>query len=108
MLKGTIIENSLSDKSILQKVRVERTWQDGDWILHDVQIDEKDVLELSKYLAEGPWYIHLWQPDQDKVLVVFKDKLFTINYSDKSTWAEAVGHGKLLGIPPEQLDFLIR
>ena len=34
MLKGTIIENSLQDKSLLKKVKITRTWKSGDWIFH--------------------------------------------------------------------------
>jgi hypothetical protein len=40
MFKGTIIENSLKDKSILNRVQIEKTWQDDDWILHDVLVEE--------------------------------------------------------------------
>lgn len=107
MFKGTIIENSLSDKSILEKVQVQKTYQSGSWTLHDVLVDENKVSELSKYLADGPWYIHLWEPGKDDVKVVFKDKIFDIKFSDKSTWAEAVAYGKTIGIPDEQLDFPI-
>ncbi len=107
MLKGTIIENSLKDSSILQSLKIERTWQDGSWTLHNVLIDEETALKIGGYLADGPWYIHFWQTGDDKVLVVFKDKYFWIKYSDKSTWAEAIAHGKSVGIPEEQLDFLI-
>ncbi|MEK9148026.1 MAG: hypothetical protein AAB650_01175 [Patescibacteria group bacterium] len=107
MFKGTIVENSLRDKSILDTVKIEKTYQSGDWILHDVFVSEEQILELSKYLGDGPWYIHLWQPGKDDVRVVFKDKVFTIKFSDKSTWADAVAYGKSIGIPEEQLDFPI-
>lgn len=40
-------------------------------------------------------------------MVVFKDKTFEIDYDDKETWKEAVDYGLSLGIPAEQLDFLI-
>jgi hypothetical protein len=106
-LKGTIIENSLSDKSILKDIQITKTWQDDDWILHSVLIDERAIPELSKILNPGPWYIHFWEPGQDDVTVVFKDKIFKIKYSDKNTWIDAVTYGKSLGIPEEQLDFLI-
>src|ERR1035437_9764025 len=88
MFKGTIIENSLNDKSILDKIQIIKTYQDNDWILHDVYIDEKQIPELSKYLADGPWYIHLWKTGLDEVKIVFKEKVFTIKSSDKSTWTD--------------------
>lgn len=107
MLTGTIVENSLSDKSILSRVRVIKTYPLGDWTLHDIEVEDDKVAELAKYLADGPWYIHLWQPGSDDVTVVFKNKIFHIKHSDKSTWAETISYGQSLGIPAEQLDFPI-
>lgn len=107
MYKGTIIENSLSDKNILSKVKIQNTRHADDWILHDVLAEEASISELSKSLADGPWYIHLWKPGKDDVKVIFKNKIFDIKFSDKSTWTDAVGYGKSIGIPDEQLDFPI-
>lgn len=107
MYKGTIVENSLIDKKILEKVKIEKSYQSGDWALDDVLVDESQILELAKSLADGPWYIHLWQPGKDEVKVIFKNRVFDIKFSDKSTWAEAVAYGKSIGIPDEQLDFPI-
>lgn len=105
MYKGTIIENSLQDKSILTKIQVQATRQAGDWILHNVFVEEAQIQQLSECLAEGPWYIHLWEIGKDDVKVIFKDRIFDIKFSDKSTWTDAVTYGKSIGIPEEQLDF---
>ncbi|MGB8816163.1 MAG: hypothetical protein WCC74_02980 [Minisyncoccia bacterium] len=78
-----------------------------DWVLDSIQIEENKIPELSKTLADGPWYIHLWEPGKDDVTVIFKNKVFNLKFSDKSTWTEAVDYGKSLGIPAEQLDFPI-
>jgi hypothetical protein len=107
MYKGTIIENSLSDKSILTKVKIEKTYQSDDWILHDIFLDAEQIPQLSKYIADGPWYIHLWEHGKDDVKIVFKEKIFEIKFSDKTTWGEAITYGKSIGIPEEQLDFVI-
>lgn len=107
MYKGTIIESSLSNKDILNKVKINKTWQDGDWTLHSVLLDEDQIAELSRSLDNGPWYIHIWQQGKDDVKVIYKEKVFDIKFSDKSTWADATNHGKSLGIPEEQLDFPI-
>jgi len=48
MYKGTIVENSLADKSILDKVKITKTWQDDDWTLHDVSVEENQLEELGK------------------------------------------------------------
>ena len=49
--------------------------------------------------------MHFWK-DRD-VIAIFKDKKFEFNYDDKSTWKDVVNYGLSLGIPKEQLDFLI-
>lgn len=107
MLAGTIIENSLADTSILDQVEITKTWQAGSWILHKVKISEELARDFGKFLAEGPWYVHFWAEDKDAVLVVFRDKTFNINASDKATWVDAITQGISLGIPKEQLDFII-
>ena len=107
MLKGTIIENSLSDKSILGKLKILETREVGDWVLHDVLVEEAEAPELAKYLSTGPWYIHLWTSGEDEFVVLFKDRMFRVKQSDKSTWQDAIAYGKSIGIPQEQLDFPI-
>lgn len=107
MYKGTIIENSLSDKSILNQLKIVKTWQSDDWILHNVLLSREQIIDLPKYLTDGPWYIHLWEQGKDEIYVVFKDKIFTIKSSDKSTWFDVISYGKSIGIPEEQLNFPI-
>lgn len=107
MYNGTIIENSLANKEILNKVRIKKHYQSGDWILNDVYLDKSFIQELSQNLNDGPWYIHVWKPGSDDVRVIFKNKIFDIKYSDKSSWSEAIEYGKSIGIPEEQLDFPI-
>lgn len=107
MFKGTVIENSLSNKEILKKLRISKTWQTDDWTLHNVLLDEDQIPELSRSLDNGPWYIHIWYQGKDEVKVIYKDKIFDIKFSDKTTWVDAVEYGKTLGIPEEQLDFPI-
>lgn len=103
MFKGTIIENSLQDKKILDEVSVLKSYRLDDWALHDVELEENKIPELSYSLAEGPWYIHVWKGDS--IIVIFKNKTFRINAFDKMTWNEAIAYGKSIGIPEEQLDF---
>lgn len=107
MYKATIIENSLSNKGILKKLDITKTWKSGDWILRNVLLNNEQIEELSQFIEEGPWYIHAWEEGKDDVKVIFRDKLFDIKYSDKSTWADAIEYGLSLGIPKEQLDFRI-
>ena len=107
IMKGIIIENSLADKSIITDAEIIRTWEDRSWKLREVKVSKEWAENFGKYLNDGPWYVHFWEPESDDVLIVFKNKNFTIKHSDKSTWAEAIEYGKSIGIPEEQLDFLI-
>jgi hypothetical protein len=106
--KGVIVEQSLSDKGVLKNINIKKTYQSGDWTLNNVLVSAKQIPELSKYLADGPWYIHLWKPSTDDIKVVFKNKVFDIRLSDKSTWGPAVAYGRSIGIPLEQLDFKVK
>ena len=106
MYKGTILENSLENKTILNKIKIIKTWQDGDWILHNVLVEEGQMQELVKFISDGPWYMHFWIPGKDQIKVVYKNKIFDIKSSDKSTWRESVEYGKSIGVPEEQLDFI--
>lgn len=107
MLQGTIVENSLINPDVLKDLTILKSWPDGSWNLHQVQLNRKQAIKLADHLANGPWYMHFWEPGKDEVLVIFKNKTFDIKHSDKSTWSEAVAYGKSIGVPEEQLDFLI-
>ena len=107
MLQGTIVENSLRDAAVLKDLKILKSWEEGTWRLHEAQVNREEALGLAKHLADGPWYMHFWQPGKDDILVVFKDKIFDIKHSDKSTWQEAIAHGQSIGIPEPQLDFVI-
>ena len=97
----------MSDKSILDRVKIEKTYQSDDWTLDDIFIAEHQIVEFPKYIDNGPWYVHFWKPGADNVRVVFKNRIFNIKFSDKSTWTDAVAYGKSIGIPEEQLVFTI-
>lgn len=66
---------------------------------------EENIKRLANYLKPEKWYAHFWKGDN--VIAIFPNKVFRFKYSDKSTWKEAVEYGKSIGIPEEQLDFLI-
>ena len=106
MYKGVIVEQSLTDTAILSNLDVQnRNVIDAqNWIETTVFVTEEQIERLSSFLREG-WYMHFWSGRSVKVL--FKNKVFEINYYDKSTWNSAVEYGKSLGIPAEQLDFPI-
>ena len=49
--------------------------------------------------------MHFW--NEREIIAVFKDKTFTFNSDDKPSRINAVNYGISLGIPEEQLDFII-
>ena len=110
--KGTIIQESLIDNRILNefevisfKVTKEKNPADR-WHLFTVKATKKQIEKLSKFLKPEKWYAHFWQ--EDDIIAIYPNKVFRFKHSDKSTWKEAVEYGKSLGIPKEQLDFLIK
>jgi hypothetical protein len=107
MYKGIIVENSLNDTSVLDNLKVEKSWVDGSWKLHSVFISENQILKLSQSLKDGPWYTHFWIPRKTSIKVVFRNKVFEIDSQDKTTWENVIAYGQSLNIPKEQLDFPI-
>ncbi|MEI6296864.1 MAG: hypothetical protein WCO84_04440 [bacterium] len=109
--RGTIIEESLSDNRVLNNVEItslkiseEENPQDR-WHLYTVSVSREDIEKLSCFIKAGKWYMHFWKDRE--IIAVFKDKVFDFNYDNKDSWKNAVDHGLSLGIPREQLDFII-
>lgn len=111
--KGTIIKESLVDESILSTLEVVREYTEEDqddtedkWHFYTVLVSKNDISTIQPYLKrEGGWYIHFWKGNN--VIVIFRDKTFEIDSIDKSTWKDAIDYGLSVGVPIEQLDFLI-
>ena len=108
--KGCIVEESLDDNRVLNNLKVvkiritDEEKPEDRWHIYDSLLSEDKIDDLHKHLRQG-WYMHFWQ-DRD-VIVLFKDKKFKLNYDDKSTWKSAVEYGLSIGIPKEQLDFVL-
>lgn len=108
---GTIVEESLKDNRFInelniQGVRISSAERPEDrWHLYKVSIDETQISSLAQELKPEKWYMHFWH--NDHIIAVFPNKIFQFLYSDRSTWNEAIEHGKSLGIPEEQLDFIV-
>lgn len=52
--------------------------------------------------------MNFWVLDGDEMKVVYKNKIFDLKISDKSTWDDALTYGRSIGIPEEQLDFITK
>lgn len=119
--KGTIIEESLKDKSILSEIKILNTkiepvtgkhqtpWL-KQWTLHKVEIPEnkaeKVAGEISKvldYSHKSAWYADFKNPEWH--YIIFKDRVFKIGRGDEVGYRKAKEYGMSLGIPKHQVDF---
>ncbi len=109
--KGTIVQESLVDDRQLNDFEIIRfkvtdeVKPEDRWHLFTVLATPGQIKKLSSNLKPEKWYAHFWNGDD--VIAIFPNKIFNFKHSNKSTWTEAINYGKSLGIPQEQLDFLI-
>ena len=110
MLKGIIIEESLRDREQLKKLRViaTRISRTMKWHMHTVSVTKNQVYTIAKNLdSSGKWYVHFWDTDGNIIAAFSTGVIYEFNYYKKATWKPAVEHGLAMGIPLEQLDFVI-
>jgi hypothetical protein len=109
--KGTIVEESLTDNRIINNLKIVRFRISKDenpsnrWHLYTVNANKEEIQKVSRYINSGKWYMHFWSGND--VIAVFKDKIFEFKYDQKETWKGAIDYGRSLGIPDEQLDFVV-
>ena len=118
---GTIIEESLEDKSVLESVKIVSTrvshvtdkhktpWIKI-WTLHSVEVSDKDANNIAKEISNAidSKHIQSWYVDYKNDLkhyIIFKNKVFYIDRTNKNQYNEAIKYGLSLGIPKDQLDF---
>lgn len=117
--KGTIIEESLSNRDVLREVKLLGTkvetvtpkhktpWLKH-WTLYDVEIPEEkaDVVagEISASLeTEHPWYTDF--KNNKFHFIIYRGKIFKVDLKDPILYEGAKTYGISLGIPPYQVDF---
>lgn len=120
--RGTIIEESLEDKTVLGMVKILETKVEPvveehktpwlkQWTLHKVEILESKAKAVAEKLSEtlrsgaqhDSWYADYKNADWH--YIIFPGKIFKISRSDASGYAAARTYGISLGIPPHQVDF---
>lgn len=119
---GVIIEESLTDKSVLDEVRIISTKVEPvterhntphlkQWTLHTVEIESAnaDLIaeKLSKALA-GKGNSSYWYADyknDELVYIIFLNKIFKIERDNPAGFKEARKYGISLGIPEYQVSF---
>ena len=104
---GIIIDASQKFKSIFKNLRIlgQKKSEKNKWVLYRIGVAaeglEDTIQAIQNNMLPG-YYFHIYRDGE--LVVVFKDRVFRIK-PDKTTWNEAIEHGKSLGIPEEQLDF---
>ena len=116
---GVIIEESLDDKAILNKIDILKTkisvvtekhktpWL-TQWTMHDLQISESDISDFTQILSLSLDSKHAWYADiknETYHYVIFFQKIFKVSRQNPKEYEAVVRYGLSLGIPDYQLDF---
>ena len=116
---GVIIEESLENKDVLQKIKIIATnvikvtenhktpWVDK-WTLHTVEIPEEDVENIAQQLSESLDSEHPRYADFKNTThhyIIFRNRIFYIDRTSKEQYDEAKNYGISLGIPEYQVNF---
>ncbi|HEY4502851.1 MAG TPA: hypothetical protein VJC14_00215 [Candidatus Paceibacterota bacterium] len=118
---GTIIEESLEDKSVLDGIKITSTKVESitekhktpwvkQWTLHKVEIEPNEAQSIARQLnkALDSEHLHSWYADfknENTHFIIFRDKVFKIDRTKEEEYAEATKYGLTLGIPDYQIDF---
>ncbi len=117
---GIIIEESLTDNSVLNDVNIISTKVEPvtekhktpwvkQWTMHTVEIPTDKVDEVAKKISKALDKEHDWYADfktETEHFVIYTDKVFHItDRTDKKQYDEANEYGISIGIPDYQVDF---
>ncbi len=118
--QGVIIEESLVDKNIMQKLEILSTKVEQvvdkhktpwlkQWTLYTVEIPEGEADKKAEELSQNLDYSHgAWYADfkNDRYhYIIFHSKVFLIDRWSQEQYNEAKQYGISLGIPDYQVDF---
>lgn len=106
MYKGTIVRESVSDRSYLASLKTYFVSESEDWHLHKVAVTRAEIENVARILEDGPWYADFY--DEERTVVVFRNKVFEFASGDEEAAKPALNYGRSLGIPEDQLDFHIK
>lgn len=114
-----LIEESLENKSILEKIIIKSTeiekvtqghktpWVKN-WTMHTIEIDEENIDNISEEISKWLDSKHNWYADfkNSKVhYIIFSNKVFKINRNKKEEYDEATAYWISIWIPDYQVDF---
>lgn len=118
--KGVIIEESLENKEVLNKVNiisteVEKVTEEhqtpwlNQWTLDTVEIAENQVDFIAQELSQSldskhnNWYVDF--KNNNFHYIIFRNKVFKVDRSNKEQYDEVTKYGVAFGIPGYQLTF---
>jgi len=116
---GVIIEESLENKDILKEIKILSTkieqaterhktpWL-KQWTLHTVKIGADKAAKVSVELSKCLESAHSWYADfkNDRLhFIIFRNKIFRIDRTNKEQYILAKKYGISLGIPEYQVNF---
>jgi len=104
-----IVDKSLVNLDVLNDLIVLGQTMAGSWVIYKILVTESDltatIKKIQSQMLDGNWYLHFYNFDGSKLVVVFKNKFFTAS-NNPTTWSEILEYGKEVGTPAEQLDFI--
>ncbi len=116
---GVIIEESLENRDVLQKVKIIETKVEEvteehktpwikQWTLHTVEILENQADNIAEEVSKALDTEHNWYADfknSNFHYIIFRNKVFKVDRSQSEQYNDVTKYGVFLGIPDYQLDF---
>jgi len=117
--QGVIIEESLENKDVLDKVKIIKTkispvvekhrtpWV-KQWTMHTVEITEKNADKVAEQLSKDLDKEHSWYADfknENYHFIIYREKVFKVVLKNPVLYQDAKKYGIGLGIPEYQVDF---
>ena len=117
--KGVIIEESLTNKNILKKIKIVSTKVEkvtgehqtpwfSQWTLYTIELPESEAKTIAKEISQSLDNEHSWYADfknNTYHYIIFRNKIFYIDRINKEQYDEAKRYGISLGIPDYQVAF---
>lgn len=111
--KGVLIEESLSDLSILPKLNIvsirtttlENEASRGKFHFHSVEVSPNNLEEVVKFITtniKDGWYFHL--VNKEEMIVMFYNKVFNMHKNNQEEIELARNYALSIGILREQLN----
>lgn len=118
--RGVIIEESLADMSVLDKIKIVKTdveplkpehktpWL-TQWTLHTIEIPEEDAEKFAHEISHAIETAHSnWYTDfkNDRYhYIIYPHKIFKVDLHEPVLYKDAREYGVSLGIPEYQVSF---